>query len=286
MPTLELDAVEDTEVVQTGAIKECVRTGWVKDMYGSNVEEGLVNVLNLAGMPQQGDPLSVANPDLTLRSVRVRPSGVSGKRKLEMRYSNFFGAFITAITTENRLYLASQLTDFLPGTRIPFTTQLDSDDGTRRIIPPDTLTLNIPMPMREMTISAVAAGDPDEGLFGIHFHTNSDTFLGKPAGYWLGVGISTRSSKYDPGYSAWSATILSNEIMDWSISAIMINQQTGRKASVVEAEIAALMSPGYAYGIRGLQTGPPVSVVNNGGNKGVIRVGPFPTANFGAILGI
>ena len=76
------------------------------------------------------------------------------------------------------------------------------------------------------------------------------------------------------------------EIMDWSQFAVMTNQITGKRATLEDDELAALLAPSYAYGIRGVTTSTGTTIVNGGGEVGAIRVGPYPEADFGSLLGV
>lgn len=284
MPTTTLDAVRGSELTRRGDIIEYVRRGWVDgiDLASGGDPDALVKVLSAPGMPAMDAPLSVLSSTLTLRRIRVRPSPTKWRRAmLEMVYSNDFGQLLTATLTRVRGYLGSFETSVLPGTRQPFRTGYVAGGIT---FPEDYLVLNLPRPMREVTISAVTVGDPPVAVENAIGYVNAGTYRGLAKGHWLVAASETNESAYE-SFSSYSLSILTRAYEDWGFLAVYRDTRTGRIVPIAEADRITLANRAYEYGVWVLSpTGVAVASTATVGSKGIIRVDPFPTLDFATIL--
>jgi hypothetical protein len=104
----------------------------------------------------------------------------------------------------------------------------------------------------------------------------------KPTGYWLINKFETMTSKFQ-GYYTVEAAALTRTNEDWSEYGILRSRVSGKYAMVTDTEHtppswdyaadAAAVSP-YSYGIMYREP-----------NKGILRVGPYPTSSFASLFG-
>lgn len=268
--TFEIDKIDGSSLEINGLLRNRVRIGVVK---GIDTSSGTDLILEKAydAMVAAGYTLGSASPDTssTARLATVRISPLSGDMcRVEMRYEppNFNQ---TAYVIRNSSYVTNVPGNMLPGTRTPIRIGYTDVDGKKW--PEDNLTIPILRAFRQISISAVIAGDPPTGLQDAIGYANSDTWQGKAKGYWLMVRADTDVSKWT-GYSSYTASALTRGFEDWSETGVLRNSMTGKYAKVATADLATLLSPAYSQGI--------ISSV-----AGAIRVGPFPTTSFTTVFG-
>ena len=246
------------------------------------------------------------NPDWTLQRIRVTPLDGTSARA-ELFYSTPDWGTPSAYIITDSTVLKQVETQFMPGTsKQPFMVSYDAQKAAsysstaspaptnQTPISQDAVTLSIMIPVRQLTITQLQFGNPDEvsnaptsGGFGSIGegtgssitslrasvkYVNGDTFLGLNKGYWLMMGYTTRISVYQGTYVS-EATISTNGDEDWSVYGILQNRQTGQYADTSDATgtggMTAAQGAGYSYGI-----------IYNSAGYGVIRVGPYPTTSF------
>jgi hypothetical protein len=190
------------------------------------------------------------------------------------------------------------------GKRVPIMTSWAPTTNTTGTPPVslDFVPMSLLFPVRTLQVDALTYGRQTNGQAFLR-HVNDNTwptvepsFPGNPPsgptplprGFFLLASFVTRQFSTG-GYYTLSASAISNVIHDWSEPGVLQDTRTGKYVQpgidVTEsnAMVEALFSSQYEFGvIEQIDTTNP-----NAPNRptGLIRVGPFPTADFSGIFG-
>lgn len=268
-----LDTVEDSSAEQFGVVKRHARGGLAVGLDTSVDKSDLMwSILNLSGMPKSGDA-HPTKPELKFHRVLMR--GASGDAvRFQLVYETFnpYGP-ASAYYIGDDSYLGTYTTNLIPGTRKPIRCSFtDATSGLN--MPEDFCPITIYRPLRAVNVTALVYGNPDGDPNGIHVgEVNNATWRGLGIGYWLMARYYTNYSKFQ-GYYQKEMQAISRVTEDWSETAILRNQQTGRFPKIPAGVIESNLAIPYAYGLIGATAG-----------AGFVRVGPFQTGYFNLLFG-
>jgi hypothetical protein len=297
--TLTLDTIRESQFEENGQVRRYIRGGMIR---GMTVEEGkeidfLFNAGNkdvVPGMPQMGDGLSASHADMQLTRRQFVPLNGGLIRTLLTFETPYGFAAQSSYIIRNSAFLSNIETNMIPGTGrtplwVPGFSQSSVPSNADAKIDPDVLTLRIFRPMRQISVSVLAYGSPtsDGGDYigtvnDSPWPENVEGMTSKPIGYWLLSKFETMTAKYQ-GYFTVEAAALTRTNEDWSEYGILRSRTSGKYAMVTDTEhtpptwdyaAAAVAVTPYKYGIMYRQP-----------NKGILRVGPYPTSPYATLFG-
>jgi hypothetical protein len=310
MPTLVIDTIKGAEVERTPSGARAIRTGYVDDIdiAGTTDPDALVKVLPY--LPAFDSPLGPSSPGLRLTRQRVFPADEAARKYRRAYFALTYETDAQPTTLvymiRDRTYVTQQTSHVIPGTREPMVVEMVVD-GNGKIaasgeVISDTVAMNFFRPARSISVTVMRNQRPEGGaqdyvgcvnhatwpagpaqvgipnLGGAFLPVDSNAGTSKPKGYWLLSQYSTETQRYS-GMHLIQSEAISRVNEDWSEVAMLQHKGTGRypfasqDQATRDAAINTLLAPAYDHGII------------SGGTLGIIRIGPYETADFEAIFG-
>lgn len=270
---VKFDTIQDSEIdLQLANTSRFVRGAVVTGIAVTvaDDQEALFKIITALGVTL-GQPLSATRTNYTLQRIVARGfTGDGGRVQLVYETPNTGGLPPSAWLTRYRGYITQASTKQLlwnPATLL--TVPQITISG--RVIPADTPSQNIFVPMRAISLSALIYGALPNNLVDYTAFVNSDTWQGLPRGYWLMAEYGADVSRY-AGYYTANATAISRRLKDWSEWSMLVDKHTGDVAAA-PADVATLASYVYNPGL------------DAGAGGGVIRAQHYPMTSFFSIFG-
>lgn len=279
MPTFHFAKVDGARLrADSRAGNELVVPGWVDDVDVTGVEdrEVLARLLSDDAFPAWGSSLSASYSNYRLVRIEMQASSSKYKRVyFNLVYSTDIGGDPSAYIIRDRSYMAQVQTQRIGNQWIQVAYEPYEGASPDESIPADNVTMNIWRPMRQLQVTRLLAGEPDDSIRNAIGTVNNAPWRGLGIGYWLQMEISTDYARYGNYYSLQMGA-LSLVHQDWSTFGVLRSQMTGKYVVVPNSVLASLTGGDYTYGI---------TYPNGDPTMGVVKVGPYPLADFTAIYG-
>ncbi len=251
---LKTDLLEGSSVeVSKDYIRE-TRIMHVTDLPTVSPSLILNQALASAGVPQLYESHPSGNGSRVIRRKATATSDTSARIEIfyELAIVAPQGAGVVLFTVEDDVVVEMVPSQLMPGVgehgRKPF--RIDFQDPTdATVYHKDTATVNIPMPIRTITLSSQFTSRAQiNNLHAVAGKVNGAGWQGLAAGYWLCLG--TRSTTFDGGNSWVTQTqLVSKQIEDWSTYTIGRDTQTGKYLNIPASYPARAAALPYRYGI-------------------------------------
>jgi hypothetical protein len=281
MPTLTLDAIDESGIEQEGLILRYRRAGFIDDLDVSDPARVLERSLNF--LIQQGYGMSSykdAPGGTLIRRIFIKPWRDNAV-KLVLCYESPEYGVTSAYFIRTKAYQTSFTTTYLPGTNrgvlirtdyrrpgFPFSTGDGTVNQVTEVsIPADNIPMTFFRAMLSVSVNAVIYGSPPENLENAINKVNAEEWRGKKKGFWIVTDIESDQSKYG-GYYTYSASVLTKVDEPWDELGLLRNHMTGKFPDFDQAKITALLQKDYVYGV----DAPP--------GEGIVRVGPYQMTKF------
>lgn len=274
---LTLDAVSQMQIVESTTGIRVVRTGWVKGLrtFGLPSNQIASNVTNPTYVP--GFPaMLTAYPDPRYGAAKLRQVVISGvernndKVEIMLIYDSTTGLAPIPVTfvLSRRTTTVIEETELHPGTRQPFLLSwINPANGNDTVF--RTGRIRYRRPHQVLVADGYFIGEPPAGMVAGLRSVNDAPWRGYPKGYWIYSEQSDVTRDFGGSYNI--TLQLENRIdRDWS-EWETIGDHYGRVLKLNQTEIDDVASRPYNYGV----------YVGNG----FLRIGPYPTGDFGAFFG-
>lgn len=251
MPSATFDTVDGAEVGLDKNAFRGVRTGWINGLSTGGTSQDIL-ASALSALPPYGSAYSATYPLSRLERHVVTPLG-RGNNKA--RFSLFYetppfaknGGSSILFTLERKRSLVRVETQLHPAEKKPILiTWQNPADGKKKT--PAVASLAYMTPLHSIVATGYIIGNPPAGYEDLFGKVNSETWQGKPKGYWLYVGADDVTRDYGNSYEI-RLEFLSKWTEDWSSWALFRDPATGLFLPVRETNSKALKDEGYKYAI-------------------------------------
>lgn len=310
MPTLILDKIDGAELEATRFMARYTRMGTVNDidLASTSDADALANVMLADNMPAFNTPLSASNPGLRLARVRILPQLEKFRRvRVALSYETIEANFTPmAYLLRDRTFSQNYEGFFIPGTRkvvlvgfdIPIGPGTSAEEEALRAfaMPKTPLKMSFDISIRSLQLTIQQYGRPDGGSAEYVNYVNDDdwptsdiTFGGdatktarsRPKGYWKLQSYSTDWLR-NQGVAMIQAEAATKNIEDWSIVGLLRHEKTGRYpfGSLPGSEQLFILTTMAGRDYENAVIYPRPDVFIGETDRGLVRVGPYPTTNF------
>lgn len=282
MPTIHLDEVTRSSIVEQGSLTE-IRRGFAIDDMDPSLPPGalMIAARDLPGMPTYGDVHPFfANARLVRKEFSGNTvNGVAG----QLVYSSDLGLQPTELTITRDTRTVSVTASILPdGTLIGASfngsdPQAAGDDAARdpSSIPFDTIPGSFRRACTAIIVEGTNFGNPNYAAEDYVDFVNAGVWRGRPSGSWLVDGFTSVHQVYR-GITTYRTVLLGAPGKKlWWTTGVLRSQITGRVASYddMQQDIQNALAKPYKYG----------QVADEG--RGFSVVGAYETVPF-AVLGL
>jgi hypothetical protein len=275
---VQLDRIELAYFERSVGQVRASRTAYVSDVPTGSPDSVLKLALGQGGLPQIGDDYPSEPGCKLVRARAETPQGGDGSQSVvyldyETVQSSVGGLPGAPFVVSDGSDLISDETQLVPGLlqNFPLRATWINPNNDRDVVS-DILTISITRPLRTLVLEGIVKSRPSAALLDAHGAVNEKPWQGKPKGYWKFADLKTRTTDRGLTYSVMVA-MQTKGTEDWSTYGVMKDHNEGKFVEVHPNDIKTAKGKEYAHGMIW-------------STNGLLRVGPYPLADFQTIFGV